>query len=170
MNLKDKNPNGVHCSTSRKRATHFESVCKAQRLSITHIFVSSPTSPRSTRAVSRNSVNRPIATAYVISELICFARDNRRCLWQKLCFSATARHSVCPVQKGRLKAQGDQLFKMQRCLFLTSRCSFIKEVDSFGCFWKPLIKWKKASWAETWMLLIFQSCCFSASQDAGWSH
>ena len=56
--------------------------------------------------------------------------------------------------------QGDQLFKMLRCLFLTSRCSFIKQVDTTGCFWKLLIKWKKASWAETWIFFICPSCCF----------
>ena len=30
----------------------------------------------------------------------------------------------------------------------------------FGSFWKPPIEWKKASWAEIWMLSMILSCCF----------
>ena len=80
-------------------------------------------------------------------------------------FKLYSRQASCPALM--LKKQGDQLFKIQRCLFRYHDALLLNKKT----FEKPLIKWKKH--LGIWMLLIFLSCCFwkkTASQDAGWSH
>ena len=69
--------------------------------------------------------------------------------------------------------QGDQLFKMPRCIFLHQDALLLNRKIILDAFENFLLSEKKASWAETCMLLIFLSCCFldkTASQDACWSH
>ena len=57
--------------------------------------------------------------------------------------------------------------------FLYQDAILLKQVDTFGCFWKPLIKWKKniLGWNldafDLFELLFWEK---TASQDAGWSH